>query len=176
MFLYLFFCNFFYYFIVSRMFLCLLWEKFCINFFPQLNVNQSAGLNLHRNDLDDGTEAEQHRHGTEDQQTGQSIKSNQVKSKQIESINKSHRDNQSNPAQSSQVNQYHNHQFNSGVISSRHQAHSQTNKTTCRIINKTVNTENAQTQHRNYTDTAKKTYRHGTGNAQTLYRYCTENT
>jgi hypothetical protein len=78
-----------------------------------------------------------------DQQTGQSIKSNQVKSKQIESINKSRRDNQSNPAQSSQVNQYHNHQFNSGVISSRHQAHSQTIKTTCRIINKTVNTENA---------------------------------
>ena len=109
----------------------------------ELKLNTWKTDDVSRNDLDDGTEAEQHRHGTEDQQTGQSIKSNQVKSKQIESINKSRRDNQSNPAQSSQVNQYHNHQFNSGVISSRHQAHSQTIKTTCRIINKTVNTENA---------------------------------
>ena len=29
------FCvRFFYYFVVSGIFLCLLWEKFCVNFFP----------------------------------------------------------------------------------------------------------------------------------------------
>jgi hypothetical protein len=34
-----------------------------------------------RNDRADGTDMEEHRHGTENRQSGQSIKSNQVKSK-----------------------------------------------------------------------------------------------